>query len=341
MRKELNPSRGTPAGLAARLAAMALAVGLGFGTSASAEEASGKASNKLGPGDTVLRGDAKCTGCHDDSDNPPPTMLGQRPWVLSIAKTKHGTVADGRTPTCANCHGESTAHMKKPEAGEKRAAPDRVFKKTTPADVQNEPCTSCHKGGNRMFWEASSHSNRGLACATCHDVHNNGHDKVRDRRTQPEVCFTCHKEQRAQINRLSHHPIPEGKMACSDCHNPHGSAGPKLLKKDSVNETCYECHMEKRGPFVHNHQPVTEDCSICHNAHGTTAQTLLRQRLPLLCQNCHNVPPHRTQAMQRLPGRSTNSSEVGSMARGCLNCHTNIHGSNSTTSSSSGGRFRQ
>jgi DmsE family decaheme c-type cytochrome len=113
------------------------------------------------------------------------------------------------------------------------------------------------------------------------------------------------------------------------------------LKKDSVNETCYTCHTEKRGPFLHNHQPVTEDCTICHNPHGTTAATLLKQRVPLLCQNCHNVSGHRTQVMQQLPGRSTSSDFLGSMARGCLNCHTNIHGSNSTTQSSTGGRFRQ
>ncbi|MBT9613122.1 MAG: DmsE family decaheme c-type cytochrome [Burkholderiales bacterium] len=286
---------------------------------------------KAPPKDLVLKGDAKCTRCHDESDEPK---------VLSIGKTKHGTVADGRTPTCTSCHGESGAHLNKTPDG-KRPTPDRVFKKTTPAEVQNEACTSCHKGGNRMFWDTSTHKNRGVACASCHDVHNNGHDKVRDKHTQTEVCYTCHKEQRAQMSRPSHHPVPEGKMACSDCHNPHGSAAPKQLKKDSVNETCYECHMEKRGPFVHNHQPVTEDCSICHNPHGTTAQTLLKQRMPLLCQNCHNASSHRTQAMQQLSGRSTSSGAIASMARGCLNCHTNIHGSNSTTSSSTGGRFRQ
>jgi len=55
-----------------------------------------------------------------------------------------------------------------------------------------------------------------------HQVHTQ-HDKVRDKQTQPEVCFACHKEQRAQVNRPSHHPIKEGKVACSDCHNPHGT----------------------------------------------------------------------------------------------------------------------
>lgn len=339
IRKISNNARNKLTGVAVLLSGMVLAVGLGFSIPASAQQAGGNTS-KMSVGDTVLRGDAKCTACHDDSDNPKPTMLGERPWVLSIGKTKHGTTADGRTPTCSSCHGESTDHMKKPENG-KRLMPDRTFNKTTSADKQNEACTTCHKGGNHMFWEGSAHKNRGVACATCHDVHNNGHDKARDKKTQTEVCYGCHKEQRAQMNRPSHHPVPEGKMACSDCHNPHGSAGPKQLKKDSVNETCYTCHTEKRGPFIHNHQPVTEDCSICHNAHGTTAANLLKQRMPLLCQNCHSSDSHRTQLMQQPSGRTTSSSALGAMARGCTNCHSNIHGGNSTQNSNTVGRFRR
>ncbi len=338
MRERLGIFKGGLARLLWPVSATVLAFGLVSGLAVNAEDT--PASNKLGKGDTVLKGDGKCTGCHDDSDNPSPTMLEERPWILSIAKTKHGTVADGRTPTCANCHGESTSHMKKGPDG-KRPAPDRAFKKTTPAAIQDEACTSCHKGGNHMFWSSSAHANRGVACVSCHDIHNSGHDKARDRKTQTEVCFGCHKEQRAQMNRPSHHPVPEGKMACSDCHNPHGSSGPKQLKKDSVNETCYMCHTEKRGPFIHNHQPVTEDCSICHNAHGTTATNLLKQRQPLLCQNCHSSDSHRTQLMQQLPGRSTSTGALGAMARGCTNCHTNIHGGNSTENNATVGRFRR
>ena len=48
--------------------------------------------------DLVLKGDAQCTRCHGaDAESP----------VLAIGKTKHGTVADGRTPTCTSCHGAS------------------------------------------------------------------------------------------------------------------------------------------------------------------------------------------------------------------------------------------
>ncbi len=52
--------------------------------------------------DLVLKGDAQCTRCHDAGDDYP---------VLAIGKTRHGTTADGRTPTCTSCHGASETHV--------------------------------------------------------------------------------------------------------------------------------------------------------------------------------------------------------------------------------------
>lgn len=270
--------------------------------------------------DLVLKDDAKCTRCHDESDEP---------RILTIGKTKHGTTADGRTPTCTSCHGDSDAHAGK-RGSVDRPAPDRVFKKTTPAEKQNEACTGCHKGGNRMFWDASTHQNRGVACASCHDIHNDGHDKVRDKRTQADVCYTCHKDKRTEVNRPSHHPIPEGKMTCSDCHNAHGSAGPKQLIKDSVNDTCYTCHMEKRGPFVHNHAPVDDNCATCHNPHGTTAENMLKMRPPMLCHQCHTPHGGATLTLEGQPGAvKPGKGNVNiTQGRACVNCHTQVHGSN-------------
>jgi DmsE family decaheme c-type cytochrome len=300
--------------------------------------------------DLILKGDAKCTGCHDEADEPTgaATMLELNPSVLSIGKTKHGTTADKRTPTCTDCHGESNDHRLHKGSG-KPPVVDRSFRKTTKtsAEARANTCMTCHqKDAKRSHWDGSAHQTRDVACDSCHQVHS-PKDKVRNKLTQSEVCFTCHKEQRAQVNRPSRHPVLEGKVACSDCHNTHGSSSPKQLVKDSVNETCYECHMEKRGPFLHEHQPVTEDCGICHNPHGTTAPTLLRQRQPLLCQSCHNVTTgagaanHRGQFVQQLAGRSTTDHNIGAMGSGCLNCHVNIHGSNSTTATGTGGRFRR
>jgi DmsE family decaheme c-type cytochrome len=160
---------------------------------------------------------------------------------------------------------------------------------------------------------------------------------VRDKLTQPEVCFACHKVQRAEVNRPSRHPIREGLVSCSDCHNPHGSVGRAMVLRDSVNDTCYACHMEKRGPFVRTHQPVQEDCANCHNPHGTTAPNLLKQRSPFLCQQCHEPTSHRGNVAS-LTGSSTGAN---TLARGCLNCHTNIHGTNNAGNISNERTFRR
>lgn len=309
---------------------LAFLAGLAGMTPAFAAEAGALTTAK----DLVLKGDAKCTRCHDESDSPA---------VLAIGKTRHGSVADGRTPTCTDCHGDSDSHANNP-AGKQRPGPDRMFtkKSTTTIEQRNGACLSCHeKDAKRSHWAGSTHQSRDVACTSCHQIHT-AHDKVRDKKTQPEVCYTCHKEQRTQANKPSHHPIPEGKMTCSDCHNAHGSAGPKLMKRDSVNATCYTCHMEKRGPFVHNHAPVSEDCSICHNPHGTTAENMLKARPPFLCQQCHT--PHGGNLAQ-LTNQSAPPTTVGrtgvnwAQGRGCVNCHTQVHGTNNPAKSNPNPQF--
>lgn len=280
--------------------------------------------------DLILKGDAKCTGCHDESDEAAPTMLSLHPSVLSIGKTRHGTRADGQTPTCTDCHGASEKHLNFSGSGKPPKADNQFTKGSeTPAAIRNQACLSCHqKDSKRHLWAGSAHEAADVSCTSCHQVHTE-RDKVRDKRTQPEVCYSCHKEQRAQFNKQSHHPTPEGKVACSDCHNSHGSAGPKLLVRDSVTATCYTCHMEKRGPFVHNHQPVNDDCSNCHMPHGTTADNLLKARPPLLCYQCHSG--HGTPGVAGVAPAVTTSAKANTFiqqGRGCLNCHTEIHGTN-------------
>lgn len=272
-----------------------------------------------------------CKDCHE-------------PQVKSFTDSRHGTRSDSRTPAnngnCLVCHrGDAAAHVK---AGGGKGVGNMVSlsSKTISAEEKNSSCLSCHQGDSqRVNWKSSTHGTRDVACTSCHQVHAS-RDRVRDKVTQTEVCFTCHKEQRAQINKPSRHPVQEGKVSCSDCHNVHNN-NPKQMARGSVVETCYTCHMEKRGPFVHNHQPVTEDCTICHQPHGSTIAGMLKSRPPYLCQDCHASSGHPTQAAGIPTGRTTSTSSLGTVARGCLNCHTNIHGSNSTQNSATAGRFRR
>ena len=246
---------------------------------------------------------------------------------------KHGTKADARAPIsvgCAMCHGDPSEHVKDPT----KPMPRRFSKMGV--HEKSEVCQTCHKGRNRTHWAGSAHEQNEVSCSSCHKVHT-ASDPVRDKLTQAQVCFTCHKDQRAQINRPSRHPIREGLVACSDCHNPHGSSGPSMVLRDNVNDTCYTCHMEKRGPFVRSHPPVQENCAICHNPHGTTNPNLLRERSPYLCQQCHEPTSHRGNS----PSLTGTSTGANLMARGCLNCHTNIHGTNNPSDITNERTFRR
>lgn len=316
------------------VAAVGLCAGLLINT-APAVAADAKGGDAKPPAkDLVLKGDAKCTTCHDEADSPE---------ALAIGKTKHGTRADQRTPSCTSCHGESVKHEKEAGRGTgKGPAPDFAFGKKTKnsAEERNQQCLNCHQGGKRIHWQSGVHANRDVTCASCHKIHD-GHDKVRSKEAQTEVCFNCHKEQRNQATRPSHHPVIEGKMTCSSCHDVH-SDNPKMMARGTTNDTCYTCHMEKRGPFLHSHQPVTEDCAICHNPHGTTAANLLKTRMPFLCQSCHDGSGHHGQTASLPPSSRANNtgfSALGTVGRGCTNCHTNIHGSNSTENATAGTRF--
>lgn len=299
----------------------------------------GDSTSKAAVAKDALGKDALCTKCHDESETAP---------VLSLYQTKHGVRGDARTPTCQSCHGASEKHLKGDPNVKGRAAPDIIFKKGVFALSDHKDrsgqCITCHKGGNRTHWDGAQHQNNGVACNDCHKVHKPV-DPVLSKKTQTEVCYSCHKEQRSDSKKISHHPIGEGKVVCSDCHNPHGSTGPKLLKKNTVTETCYSCHAEKRGPFLWEHQPVTEDCANCHTPHGSNVSPLLKSRAPFLCQECHDGPHNSktpyagsvagiqgglTGTVVTAPNKGTAANPGSNQSgRACLNCHVMVHGSNS------------
>ncbi len=279
--------------------------------------------------DLILKGDAKCTGCHDEADEPTGagTMLELNPGVLAIGKTKHGVKADKRTPTCTDCHGDSEKHRTH-KGSDKPPKVDRSFRSHTPtsAEQRDAACMSCHKGGNRMNWPGSQHANGDVSCNACHKVHSKK-DLVRDKYAQAEVCYTCHKDQRVEMRKPSHHPVNEGKVVCSACHNLHGSTGPKLLIKNTLNETCYSCHMEKRGPFLWEHPPAADNCANCHVPHGSNNTALLKTRQPYLCEQCHDYTNHPGNVYSG-SGLPPNGAAQQMVLRACANCHTQVHGSN-------------
>jgi DmsE family decaheme c-type cytochrome len=267
----------------------------------------------------AAKGAETCMGCHDTAP------------VTLILNTPHAQSGDSRTPfashDCETCHGASPEHLRKRGDGDRPPAAIMFGKESaTPVAEQNGVCLSCHQDTVRMNWQASAHHNADVPCAECHNIHANK-DPILVKQTQAEICFTCHVEQRAQYRLRSRHPIKEGKVVCSDCHNPHGSFGPKMIKANSNNDLCYSCHTEKRGPFLWEHAPVRDDCTSCHTPHGSTQERLLKVRTPFLCQQCHmeSFHPSTLYSGTALPPLGTGERIL---AKGCLNCHPKVHGSN-------------
>jgi DmsE family decaheme c-type cytochrome len=233
---------------------------------------------------------------------------------------------------CEACHGPGSLHAKNTK--DKSLLIGFTKGWGTPIERQNEQCLGCHQGGNRMHWPGSTHATNQLGCADCHNpMERVSANSLLAKPTINEVCQNCHRQQRAEFNKRSHMPLPEGKMSCVDCHNPHGSPTRPLLKAESVNTVCYTCHAEKRGPLLWEHAPVRENCLNCHNPHGSNHDKLLVAARPQICQQCHSPSVGH-------PGQFYNASQTAAAAqvggtasqriigRTCQNCHTQIHGSN-------------
>jgi len=264
-----------------------------------------------------------CLQCHVEGGDFP---------VHAIFKTKHANRADKRTPfaaghlQCEACHGPGKKHA---EAG---GGPDGINSQKPSSFLapkeRNKFCLACHENGSRTGWHASVHDANDIACSNCHKIHAE-RDPVLARATQPEVCYKCHRKERADFSKPSTHPVRFGKMACADCHSAHGSNSRGTLIRPSVNQTCYTCHAEKRGPFLWEHAPVAEDCTLCHHPHGSVNQARLKKNPPLLCQQCHSAATH--PAVARTPAGLPGGAGGGQaflLAGSCLNCHSQIHGSN-------------
>lgn len=252
--------------------------------------------------------------------------------AMGVLFLKHPRTADEKNG-CESCHGPATEHV---SSGGKNLEGLIRFTKgaPTPINVRNDACLSCHQKRNRLFWSNSIHNVQGLACTTCHTAHTGPGAMKRNQLvniTVPDTCVTCHKEQVRAENKFSHHPQREGKMDCASCHNSHGTTSPKLVKAISGKELCFNCHAQYRGPFVFQHPPVMEDCFNCHQPHGSNYPSLLKTPPIRLCRECH-ITFHDTTFTIGAPANSpfNRKTRINMMAGGgCVNCHKNIHGSNS------------
>jgi DmsE family decaheme c-type cytochrome len=262
-----------------------------------------------------------CFACHDDQQ------------TLALFRTKHGVPDDPRSPfghgqlQCESCHGPTGEHAGRVRRGEERPpAVNFGSDSSTSVSVQNSLCLDCHQADVGFSWHGNGHDDNNVSCADCHITHA-PKDPVLATNTQADVCFDCHQHERRQSLKPYSHPIRQGKMDCSGCHSSHGANPERQFVRQTLNDTCYQCHAEKRGPFLWEHAPVVEDCGNCHDPHGSNHPGMVMLRDPMMCQGCHSQAGHPSivNDADGLPGMMPSQYLLG---RNCMNCHTQVHGSN-------------
>ena len=285
--------------------------------------------------------------------------------VSAFALDAHGKsgkfLSDSRASVCESCHGNSDKHAE--NSSRTKSAEGTINPSKIAGRELNQTCLTCHSMDRTHFnWNGGKHDRADMSCLSCHSIH---HKTMMDRfaanltdKTGPELaeilngrlpekdllnftvedtCLRCHGEIRKALFQRSTHLFrsetwTDGrltrrndqtvglKVTCTSCHDPHGGEGKRMLVAHSTNEVCYACHAEKRGPLLWEHPPVQENCLTCHATHGSNNEKLLTRRTHQLCQQCHVnlLPRHQTAA----------GFDIFTFNRSCMNCHTNIHGSN-------------
>jgi predicted CXXCH cytochrome family protein len=272
--------------------------------------------------------------------------------VETFPANVHGKSAkfltDERSAKCVACHRNSEKHVEtatRTTMGEDPGNPAKLN-----SAQANQTCLDCHSGDRHLFeWRGGKHDREDMSCMSCHSVHHlrlpNWAEAGRERAltnqpaglldtespdfmlsslTVEETCFRCHGDKRkAFLQRSTHLFRTENRLAkvsCDACHDPHGGEGRRMMRDRTLNDTCFECHAEKRGPFLWEHTPVQENCMTCHAPHGSNHERLLTKRSHQLCQQCHIniIARHQTVA----------GYDVFTFNRGCVNCHSQVHGSN-------------
>jgi DmsE family decaheme c-type cytochrome len=270
-------------------------------------------SREAAPADFV--GAETCATCHEEVA----TKFASNPHSkLALEHGKSGV-------TCEGCHGAGKAHV---DGGGDAA---KIFNpaKATAKEVDAK-CLGCHSGKHANF-NRSPHAEANVSCVSCHSIHAGGDPEQLLKAPQPTLCFQCHGDVRPEFSMPFHHKVNEGLLTCSDCHDPHGTFQGKMLRNTAEqNAICTKCHSEVAGPFVYEHPVVkVEGCITCHSPHGSQNARLLNvSNLNTLCLQCHSATnaaafPHAVSPTG--PAHSQVATEVA-----CTNCHTEVHGSNTS-----------
>lgn len=215
------------------------------------------------PEEAVYVGSDTCIDCHDDVS-------------MVYDNTPHSVLNDFKVPgtdigICEACHGPGSVHADEEEAN--------IFgvdyMSSLNVEGQSDLCMQCHT--DRIASHQNDPHSEDVACNNCHSdqAHWGGKTSPMNFRVAGQFCTDCHVEQLVEFNMPYRHRVLEGEMDCQDCHSLHGEENNAITLSANA---CIDCHTEKSGPFIFEHEGVTDgDCGDCHNPHGSINAKLLTQ----------------------------------------------------------------
>ncbi len=253
-----------------------------------------------------------CADCHEDQHQ-------------ALRSSEHrGVVAEGGAGLCEACHGDGARHLDSGDAADIRGADDLS---EWSAEQQSSACLSCHNADFPAYSEVP-HSGK-VSCWSCHE--DEALHTVKKTQNKPsasahstwELCTSCHGATRAEFRLQYSHPVEEGLVDCTDCHDVHGSKTQRALERQGHQAVCVECHHEQRGPYLFEHLAMEDGCVSCHRPHGSWNRALLTTTGNGACLTCH--------LQSNFPGAGNvpHDFRLNGGAR-CWDCHSEIHGSNTT-----------
>lgn len=265
----------------------------------------------------VQAGSSTCAGCHEDIFKKIEESKGVHRSVVGKPEAE---------AYCESCHGPGSLHAESMD-------PSMIFGggdlASLSIDEQSRTCLSCHRT-LKAGWTRSIHAG-GVACWECHGdaLHGTPSDFGIDTKPastfsteEKAFCGQCHEDVSMSFVLQYHHPVPEGKLACSSCHAVHGESDRIETAPDPAS-VCTACHEEMAGPWVFEHEAMNEGCQSCHEPHGSANRKLLVMQNNTLCLQCHVETSFPT------IGGVNHDVFVGAGAA-CWECHTEVHGSNSS-----------
>ncbi|MCP4896439.1 MAG: hypothetical protein GY906_05635 [bacterium] len=258
--------------------------------------------------------DNPCIDCHEDQSD------------AFRSNAHRGVVAEGAR-LCKACHGDGSRHMESGEAADIRGGAALA---DWNADHEALACLSCH-GADFPAYQEVPHAGQ-VSCWSCHqNVALHGGTAREDESLSAErhqswaLCTQCHPAVKAQFKLQYSHPVEAGLVDCVDCHDVHGRQATTVADRQNVRATCVSCHKDQSGPYVFEHLAMDQGqgCLNCHRPHGSWNRGLLASTGNGTCLTCHiqsNFPgvgkiPHDF----RLSGGAS-----------CWDCHSDVHGSNTT-----------